>query len=291
MATTCVLGHPWSDGMVLCPACGFGRRNINQADPIAAPLAAEAQTSVQAAPVLVSAGAVGGGGIGGGPGTEQVLSPDGEWAWDGAAWVPAVAPEALAHAPVLPEVPVQGGLSDDAPPPHRRRGRRDRKDAATAPVDASERAAAHKSQQTRLLIGLVVLAVVVAGDIFLHLPPLGHKSSSSPAPAVVVHHPTGLAAHDAFAKQVLREGAAAETAYRAKSGLYTDSVAVLRAHGMPPVTAPAAFLAAGHHGTGFCLASTSAITSHRWFLYDSVKGGVQPTAFATAAGALAGCSQ
>ncbi len=71
---TCVLGHAWQDGRVLCPVCGFGRR----VTPVDGEAEAVTVTAVVAMPAA-RAGEV----------TSATVSPDGHWAWDGDEWVPA----------------------------------------------------------------------------------------------------------------------------------------------------------------------------------------------------------
>jgi hypothetical protein len=71
---TCVLGHAWQGGRVLCPVCGFGRR-VTPADGEAEQVTVTAVVAMPAA----RAGEV----------TSNTVSPDGKWAWDGDEWVPA----------------------------------------------------------------------------------------------------------------------------------------------------------------------------------------------------------
>lgn len=296
MATTCVLGHAWNEGLVLCPRCGFGRRNLPEQAGLAQPQAATAQASVPAQAVAYAQTPVATAPVAqrvaatvpamatvGGPPTEQILSPDGQWAWNGLSWVPAIPPPPaplVDETSVLPAVPEMG----DAVPPRggRRRAPRGR---VREPRDR----APHRVDPRLLLGGLLVVAALVAGDLALGLPPLGHPATA--APTVVVHHPSPVAVRDAAAKRTLVSGAKAETAYRAKSGLYSSRPRDLRTAGMPAVAAPAVFSAAAHHGTGFCLVAGAAASGTHFFLYDSVQGGLQRTVYPTAAAAAKGCSQ
>ncbi len=290
MAETCVLGHAWTPGRVLCAVCGFGPRAIQPGQGAPAErveVAAEPELAVAGFSTRTARGqqhdlptAVAS--LPAEPAApELVLSPDGQWAWDGTQWVPApVQPEAAPQADLLPE-----------PTPRRSRRRGRAKDAAPVVAVPSHERSARRTADPKLLILLVlVLAIAAAADFALKLPPLGHKTSTTSS-APVVSAAATVAHQDAFAKGVLRGGAAAEKTYRAKSGLYTSSVAVLDKAGMPKVTTPAVFAAQAHHGTGFCLVSGAQARGHRFFLYDSVRGGVRPTVFATEAAALRGCSQ
>jgi hypothetical protein len=301
MAETCVLGHAWTPGRVLCAVCGFGPRAVQpgQTTPVA-------QAEVVAAPELAVAGAARTGrslqldepAAYLAPAAEpdvpaMVLSPDGQWAWDGTQWIPA------------PQQPEPAPQADLLPEPTTRRGRRSRRrgkdvpaaatteptgvaDLATAPDHASR--TARRADPKLLILLVLVLAIAAAADLALKLPPLGHKTASASS-APIVSAAATIAHQDAFATDILRGGALSEKAYRAKSGLYTSSVAQLVRTGMPPVAAPAVFAAQAHHGTGFCLVSGAEVTGRRFFLYDSVLGGVRPTVFATEAAALQGCSQ
>lgn len=280
MATTCVLGHAWSEGTVLCPTCGFGRRNLPDAEapqPVRARHAAPAHQTVAAAVaaplVQPTAAAVPAMATVGAPAPAQpelILSPDGQWAWNGLSWVPAIPPPPSADETAeLAPVPDAG--------------------VDVAPRGGHRRAPSEHRVDPRLLFGGVLLvAALVAGDLALGLPPLGHQATAAPPP-VVAHHPSPAAAHDAAARASLASGAKAEAVYRAKSGLYTSTAADLQTAGMPAVVAPTSFSAVGHHGTGFCLVAGA--TGNRFFLYDSVKGGVQPTVYPSHAAAAKGCSQ
>lgn len=293
MATTCVLGHAWSEGMVLCPRCGFGRRNLSEPGAgLAQPQAAAAQANMPArsvayaqAPIAERVTAtVPAMATVGGPPAEQILSPDGQWAWNGLSWVPAAPPPPPAprvdEASVLPTVPERG--DGVRPRGGRRRAPRGR---VREPRDRTP----HRVDPRLLLGGALVVAALVGGDLALGLPPLAHQATA--APPVVVHHPSPVAVRDAAAKRELISGAKAETAYRAKTGLYTSSAMDLQTAGMPAVAAPVVFSAVGHRGTGFCLVAGAAASGTHFFLYDSVKGGVQPTTYPTATAAAKGCSQ
>ncbi len=100
MTTTCVLGHGWNEGWVLCPTCGFGKRNLPGAHEPVAELARTLKQTIRE-PVLVgttpAAGPSSDGPSSDGPPqpvADRILSPDGYWAWDGAEWVPADQPPA-----------------------------------------------------------------------------------------------------------------------------------------------------------------------------------------------------
>lgn len=285
MAETCVLGHAWTQGRVLCPVCGFGPRAVPAgATTQVAPTAQSAPLQRVAAPVPVAQAvsvSVGGGA------PERVLSPDGQWAWDGTQWQPtqvAAPPVAPAAASVTGSVTtsVTTSVTESVT------------ESVTAPVTAppaaerASHAASGRRVDPRLLLMLVVvIAAAAAADFFLKLPPLGHKSAAAPA-VVVVHHSATSGRPGRASAAVdgdLARVAAAEARVYGAAHTFTADAAVLRRAGATETAGDHVLVAA--KGLGYCAVVG---TPGSWYALNSHFAGILGTVvYATPAAAEATC--
>lgn len=309
MTTTCVLGHAWNEGAVLCPTCGFGRR-VGAAAAI--PTQAAAPITEQVA-VSVGVGAGYADGYAGGAAqsaysepqatADLVLSPDGQWAWDGMSWIPATMltpqPEPQPAAEPVP-------TPDLTPTPVRSRriGRattgRVKTRAARAPKDAQESNAvkepgAHRVDPKLLLGGVLAVAAMVGADLLLHLPPLGHATTAAAAAPIVKGHPrgpvrTGAQPDAATLRSDLRNAATVEKTFLTANGVYSTNPVQLTKDGFRH-TGTDRILVAAAGAAGYCLVDTQVgATPTTWYAYDSQRGGLQPRTFATEAAAVGSCA-
>lgn len=254
--TTCVLGHPWNDGQVLCPSCGFG--------PRAARAAGERGLPVPSAPAAGGTRVL----------DDRPRSDDGYWVWNGTAWEPVAAQ----LAPLVPaQAPSREPTGPSAPGPRRALGLR----RPTPKVLAAAAAAA--------------VLVVVAGGGAYALGLFG-GSASTPAPVVSGHPRNAaapvvqggpLTAADVQVRAYVGRYAAAEATWRAAHSTYSDQLTVANKPAQQAFSAVVS--GAGTTAVSYCVIDTAGSAGAHWFVASSRHGGLLSTAYATSAAASKAC--